>query len=48
MQGNTTKACIRAPAPYLSHILKLDNLPLLCKHVSEQGLHHLFSVGVRL
>ena len=37
------KDCIRATSPYLSHILKLDNLPLLCKHVSE-----LFSVGVRL
>ena len=35
----TWKACIHAHAPYLSHTLKLDNLPLLCKHVSEHVLH---------
>ena len=41
------KACIPATAPYLSHTLKLDNLPLICKHLSETILHHQFSVGVR-
>ena len=41
------KACIRPTSPYLSHPLKLDNLLLFCKHVSEHVLHHLSSVGVR-
>ena len=39
MQGNTVKACIRAHAPYLSHLLKMDNLPQFCKHVSGNVLH---------
>ena len=42
------KDCISPTAPYLSHLLKLDNLPPICKHVSGNVLHHLFSVGVRL
>ena len=33
------KACISPTAPYLSHLLKMDNLPLICKHVSENVLH---------
>ena len=33
------KDCIHDPVPYLSHSLKLDNLPLFCNHVSEQVLH---------
>ena len=41
MQGNTVKDCIRAPVPYLSHPLKMDNLPLICKHVSGNVLHRL-------
>ena len=47
MQGNTAKACISDSSSYLRPLLKLDNLPLICKHVSENVLHHLFSVGVR-
>ena len=39
MQGNTMKDCIRAHAPYLSHLLKMDNLPQFCKHVSGNVLH---------
>ena len=39
MQHFTVKDCIRAPVPYLSHPLKMDNLPLICKHVSENVLH---------
>ena len=35
MQGNTMKDCIFPTAPYLRHLLKLDNLPQFCKHVSE-------------
>ena len=42
------KACISPTAPYLSHLLKMDNLRLICKHVSENVLHHRISVGVRL
>ena len=33
------KDCIRAHAPYLRPLLKLDNLPLICKHASEDVLH---------
>ena len=34
-------------APYLRHLLKLDNLPLICKHVSGQVLqaHYLIATG---
>ena len=39
MQENTMKDCIRAHAPYLSHLLKMDNLPQFCKHVSGNVLH---------
>ena len=42
------KDCIPNSAPYLSHPLKLDNLPPICKHVSEHVLHNRVSVGVRL
>ena len=48
MQQNTVKDCISPTAPYLRHLLKMDNLPLICKHVSENVLHHRISVGVRL
>ena len=41
MQGNTVKACIHATAPYLSHLLKLDNLCPFCTNVSEEDLHGL-------
>ena len=47
MQQITVKDCISPTAPYLSHLLKLDNLPLVCKHVSENVLQHQTSVGVR-
>ena len=33
------KACISPTAPYLRHLLKMDNLRLICKHVSENVLH---------
>ena len=33
------KDCIPDTAPYLSHTLKVDNLPPICKHVSEHVLH---------
>ena len=33
------KDCIRAHAPYLSHLLKMDNLPPICKYVSGNVLH---------
>ena len=33
------KACIHATSPYLSHTLKMDNLPPICNHVSENVLH---------
>ena len=46
MQENTVKACIRAHAPYLRHILKMDNLPPFCKHVSEQVLHAILDMNV--
>ena len=39
MQENTAKDCIPATSPYLTPLLKLDNLPQFCKHVSEQVLH---------
>ena len=39
MQGNTVKACIPAHAPYLRPLLKMDNLPLICKDVSDLLLH---------
>ena len=39
MQGNTRKACIHAPAPYLSHLLKPDNLAPICNNDSDQALH---------
>ena len=39
MQQFTMKACIHAPAPYLRPLLKMDNLPLICKHVSGNVLH---------
>ena len=39
MQGNTIKDCIPPTAPYLSHSLKLDNLPPFCKNVSDLLLH---------
>ena len=39
VQENTAKACIRALAPYLSYLLKLDNLPPTCKDVSDLLLH---------
>ena len=48
MQQNTVKACIRPTAPYLRPLLKLDNLPLICKYVSANVLHRIFSVGTRL
>ena len=38
MQENTVFPCIRDLAPYLSHPLKLDNLPPICKDVSEEVL----------
>ena len=41
------KDCISPTAPYLRRLLKLDNLPPLCKHVSEHVLHDYISVGVR-
>ena len=40
LQQFTVKACISPTAPYLSHFLKMDNLPLICKHVSENVLQH--------
>ena len=40
MQGNTMKDCIRHTSPYLRPLLKMDNLPLVCKHVSENVLQH--------
>ena len=39
MQGKYKKDCISPTAPYLSHLLKMDNLPLICKHVSGNALH---------
>ena len=39
MQQNTVKACIRALVPYLSHLLKMDNLRLFCNDVSDLLLH---------
>ena len=33
------KACISDTGSYLSYLLKLDNLPLICKHVSGNVLH---------
>ena len=35
------KACIPDSAPYLSLLLKLDNLPPFCNDVSETVLHRL-------
>ena len=45
VQGNTMKACIPDSAPYLSHPLKMDNLPQICKHVSEYVLHGLMTTS---
>ena len=42
---NTMKACIPDSAPYLSHPLKMDNLPQICKHVSEYVLHGLMTTS---
>ena len=39
MQGNPLKDCIHADAPYLRPLLKMDNLPLICKHLSDIFLH---------
>ena len=47
MQQSTAKACIPAIAPYLRSLLKLDNLPPIYKHLSEQVLHTQISVGVQ-
>ena len=33
------KDCIPPTAPYLRHLLKMDNLPPICKHVSGNVLH---------
>ena len=33
------KDCIHTITPYLRHLLKMDNLPLICKHVSGNVLH---------
>ena len=35
MQENTMKDCIPVGSSYLTHSLKLDSLPLICKQVSE-------------
>ena len=40
------KACISPTAPYLSHLLKMDNLPPFCKHVSEHVLREAKSTVV--
>ena len=47
MQEKYVKDCISPTAPYLRHTLKIDNLLLICKHVSEKVLHDYISVGVR-
>ena len=39
MQSFMVKACIHDPAPYLAILLKMDNLPPICNHVSENVLH---------
>ena len=46
LQQITAKACIHAHAPYLSHLLKMDNLPPFCKHVSEHVLREAKSTVV--
>ena len=46
MQHFTVKDCIHAHAPYLSHLLKMDNLPPFCKHVSEHVLREAKSTVV--
>ena len=44
MQGNTTKACISDTGSYLIPLLKLDNLPLIYKHVSGNVLHAILAL----
>ena len=44
MQQNTAKACISDTGSYLRPLLKLDNLPLIYKHVSGNVLHAILAL----
>ena len=44
MQAFTVKACISDTGSYLRPLLKLDNLPLIYKHVSGNVLHAILAL----